>query len=214
MTAPAHQKFDFGTVFGDTGAVIAKSERPKRSYTPDEVEAIRQEAYRSGQRDAEALAQQVRAQHIQALADAAQAGLATVSEAIFDQKRAATGLCLSVARKLAGRALEQYPEAVLLEAMDALSTEIAEATRLSLYVPNLDDNLKDAANEAAILAGFEGQISFRERPSYPAGAFEIVWHEGRAEFNPDRAFEAIVAAIDAQMASEQHHLNADHGENL
>jgi flagellar assembly protein FliH len=42
--ALAHQKFGFDTVFEATGDVVFASPRPKRTYTAEEVDAIRHEA--------------------------------------------------------------------------------------------------------------------------------------------------------------------------
>ena len=206
----AYQKFDFGTTFGGDGRVVAQAARPKRSFTPEEVEDIRAAAYREGQNDAEARAQMAQAQAVQALADAAQAGLSHVQEAIFAHKQASIALCLKVAEKIAAEALNAFPQAPLMAAMEALEQEITNSPRLVLFSNNPDEALKTAANEAALLAGFNGQISFRNQPSYPAGAFEIAWHEGRAEFNPAHIFETIEAEVAAAITSEQlHHTHTD-----
>jgi len=202
----SYQKFDFGTTFGGDGAVVAQAPRPKRAYTPEEVEEIRVASYREGQDDAEARAQLAQAQALQALADAAQAGLSHVQEAIYAHKQASIALCLKVAEKLAAEALTAFPQAPLIAAMSALEQEIINSPRLVLFANQPNEALKAAANEAALLAGFNGQISFRNQPSYPAGAFEIAWHEGRAEFNPTQIFATIEAEVNAALtAATLHH---------
>ena len=40
-----HEKFLFGTVFDPAGGVVASTPRPKRNYSAEEVEAIRNAAH-------------------------------------------------------------------------------------------------------------------------------------------------------------------------
>jgi flagellar assembly protein FliH len=52
MTAPyassGHRPFTFDTEFDDAGAVAYQPPRAKRSFTPEEVEAIRAASYAEG----------------------------------------------------------------------------------------------------------------------------------------------------------------------
>ena len=57
MSGAAPQKFAFDTVFDDAGAVAFAPVRAKRSYTPEEVEQIRREAFAEGECSAVAVAQ-------------------------------------------------------------------------------------------------------------------------------------------------------------
>ncbi|HEY3697416.1 MAG TPA: flagellar assembly protein FliH, partial [Phenylobacterium sp.] len=50
MSGAPHQKFGFDTEFDATGEVAYAAPRPKRSFTPEEVEQIRQQAYAEGER--------------------------------------------------------------------------------------------------------------------------------------------------------------------
>ena len=52
MTETAHQKFAFDTEFDAGGQVAYAAPRPKRAFTPEEVEAVRAEAYAAGERAA------------------------------------------------------------------------------------------------------------------------------------------------------------------
>ena len=47
----AARRFSFDTVFEDNGRVIAPA-RPKKTFTAEEVEAIRMQAYAEGERSA------------------------------------------------------------------------------------------------------------------------------------------------------------------
>ena len=48
-TTQPHERFVFGTVFEATGEVVAAAPRPKRSYSAEEVEAIRKASEAAGE---------------------------------------------------------------------------------------------------------------------------------------------------------------------
>ena len=202
---PVHRKFEFGTVFGDGGRVVAEQPREKKSFTLEEVEAIRAKAYSDGENNAQARAQAAQAAAVQALADAAQMGMSMLADAIHAHKEASVKLALVCAQKIAAEALERFPEAPLRAALEALGQEIETATRLVLYAPNPDEALQAAANEAALFAGYAGAIQFRDRPASPAGAFEVVWNDGRAEFDPQAVFDVLQAQLQEALDAEAYH---------
>ncbi|MFT4074327.1 MAG: flagellar assembly protein FliH [Asticcacaulis sp.] len=211
MTQPVHKKFEFGTVFGAGGRIVsAPPPREKKFYTPEEVEEIRKSAQAAGESSAMARAQMAQAAALQALADAAQAGLSGLNDAIFAHKQAAVRLALVCAQKIGAEALERFPEAPLTAALDALNQEIEPATRLVLSVSNPSDELKAAAEEAAMLAGFAGAVQFREHPTLPKGGFEVMWSDGRAEYNPQSVFEALENTLNEALEAEAYHQSRTH----
>ena len=203
---PVHQKFEFGTVFGDGGKVLARpAPREKKFFTPEEVEAIRAKAFGEGEASALARAQMAQAAALQALADAARQGLGHISETVHGYRAAAVQLALVCAQKIAAQALDRFPEAAVTAALEALAQELETATRLVLLANDPSEELKTAASEASTFAGFPGQIQFRDKPSLPKGAFEIVWNDGRAEFNPDQVAEALDKALSEALEAEVFH---------
>jgi len=202
---PVHRKFEFGTVFGDGGNVIAEQKREKKIFTLEEVEAIRSQAYAEGENNATARAQAAQADAVQALADAAQMGLGLMADAIHQHKEASVQLALVCAQKIAAEALDRFPEAPVRAALDALVQEIETATRLVLFARTVDDAMQAAATEAAMFAGFPGAIQFRDKPAMPAGAFEVVWNEGRAEFDPQAVFDVLQEKMKEALDAEAYH---------
>lgn len=200
-----HEKFDFGTVFGDGGHVVAQSKREKKFFTPEEVEAIRAQAYAEGENSATARAQIAQANAIQELASFAAEGLGGLSEAIHAHKAECVKLALVCAQRIAAEALDRFPEGPVNATLEALGQEIEKATRLILLSSNADDALKGAAQDAANMAGFPGAIQFREMPQMPKGAFEIVWSDGRASFDPEQVFNALDAALSEALDAEAYH---------
>ncbi|MFT3995876.1 MAG: flagellar assembly protein FliH [Asticcacaulis sp.] len=199
---PQYRKFDFGTVYGDTGQVVARAAREKRSYTPEEVEAIRQQAYTQGELSAMARAQASQAQAVQALAEAAGMGLETLNGVLMQHKEECVQLALVCAQKIAAQALELFPDAPVRAALEALGEEITGAPRLVITALSPNPNLQKAVREAAALTGFQGAIQFRDAPGRHVGAFEIQWPEGRAAYDPERIFEALRAALKEVLLAE------------
>ncbi len=205
MTGIVHQRFDFGTVFGDTGNVVSQTRREKKAFTPEEVEAIRAAAYKEGENAATARAQMAQAAAVQDLANSAQQGLTALSQAIHAHKEASVQLALVCAQKIAAEALDRFPQAPVVATLEALGQEIEKATRLVLLARDPDDALKAAAQDAAHMSGFAGAIQFRETPAMPRGAFEIVWSDGRASFDPQQVFDALDAALKEALDAEAYH---------
>jgi len=199
---PQYKKFDFGTVYGDTGQVLARAPREKRSYTPEEVEAIRQQAYTQGELSALSRAQAAQAQAVQQLAEAAGAGLETLNGVLMQHKEECVQLALVCAQKIAAQALELFPEAPVRAALEALSEEVSGAPRLVVTAQSPDANLQQAVREAASLTGFQGAIQFRDAPGRHVGAFEIQWPEGRAAYDPERIQEALRVALKEVLMAE------------
>ncbi len=211
MTQTVHKRFEFGTVFGAGGNVVSKpAPAPKKFYTPEEVEEIRKTAQTAGENSALARAQMAQAAALQSLADAAQQGLGGLTEAIHAHKEAAVRLALVCAQKIAAEALERFPEAPLTAALDALGQEIEPATRLVLFASNPSDELKAAAEEAAMMAGYTGTVQFRDNPNLPKGGFEVVWSDGRAEYNPQQVFEVLEHALNEALEAEAYHQSRTH----
>jgi len=200
-----HQRFAFDTVFGDAGHVVSQPKREKKFYTPEEVEAIRVQARAEGEASATARAQAAQAAAIQQLAEAARQGIGGLTQAIHAHKEQAVRLALACAQKIAAEALERFPHVPLEAALDALSQEIQPATRLVLTVPEADDALRAAAGDAAMMAGFGGQIQFRDNPALPKGAFEVAWPEGRADYNPQTVFDALERTLSEALEAEAYH---------
>ncbi|ESQ81369.1 flagellar assembly protein FliH [Asticcacaulis sp. YBE204] len=202
---PQYKKFDFGTVYDTGGRVTATTPKEKKFYTPEEVEAIRQQAHTQGELSAMARAQMAQAQAVQALAEAAGVGLEALNGVLSQHKEECVQLALVCAQKIAAQALELFPEAPVKAALEALGEEISGAPRLVITAASPDANMQKAVREAAALTGFSGAIVFRDQPGGHRGAFEIQWPEGRAAYDPDKVFEALRGALKEVLLAEAYH---------
>ena len=80
MPAAAPQKFSFDTHFDDDGRVLSSTPvaRPKRAYSPIEVDRLRAEAFAEGQAAQRGVDESLQAQSLAAIAEACRQALPTL----------------------------------------------------------------------------------------------------------------------------------------
>ena len=146
----APRKFVFETVFETDGKVIPAF-RPKRAFTPEEVEAIRLQAYAEGEGSAMVRAQEAQAAALGQIAHDASGALSTLAAVAHEHRSGAALLALAAARKIAEAALTAFPQAPLTAALEALAREVEAVPRLIARVaPDQADGAQAALTQAAI----------------------------------------------------------------
>jgi flagellar assembly protein FliH len=212
------QRFTFDTVFEDSGRVIAPV-RPKKNFTAEEVEAIRQECFAEGERSAVAIAQQAQAQALQQIAMSAQGALAGLAMVAHEHRAGSGRLALVAARKIADAALDRFPEAPAAAALEALAREVEAVPRLiARCAEGQVEAIQAALEGAAQNAGYPGQILVRADPALPLAAFVLDWGDGSATFDPEASAARVSKALEEALAAEGFHAEslsnpneADHG---
>lgn len=198
--------FNFDTVFDDAGFIASTPvARPKRSYSPDEVEAIREEAFRKGEASALVLAQQAQADTLANFTESARAGLSVLARVAHEHREACAALALACGRAIADAALEQFPEAPLQAALQALFLEIETAPRLVIRADAPDSESVARIEAMARETGFTGQVVVKPEPGPTRGAFVFEWGDGRAAFDPAAAAQRVADAIAEALAAEGLH---------
>ncbi|QUD90038.1 flagellar assembly protein FliH [Phenylobacterium montanum] len=206
MTSTPHRKFTFDTVFNDAGGIASAPPPMKHVFLPDEVEAIRREAYASGERSALVVAEQAQAQALQQIAAAAQAALHALAHVAHEHRVGSAELALATARVIAGAALEQFPEAPAAAAFESLAHEIEAAPRLLVRAaPEQMERIQTALDRIADNMGFPGQIVAKAQPGMAPAAFVLDWGDGKASFDPLEAGERVAAALHSALAAEGLH---------
>jgi flagellar assembly protein FliH len=206
MSAPNAQSrpFTFDTVF-DGDAVIT-APRPKRTFTPEEVETVRADAFAAGERSAVARAEADAAAALAQAAVVARDALGALTRVAHEHRTAAAELALAAARKIAGAALDAFPDAPAVAALAALARELEATPRLIVHSPAGDPGrLEKALAQAAERAGFDGQIILKPDPALPAAAFIFDWGDGRASFDPEAASARVGAALIGALTAEGLH---------
>jgi flagellar assembly protein FliH len=200
------QKFGFDTEFDAGGEVTYIAPRTKRSYTPDEVEAVRRAALSEGERMAlESLAQQ-QVRTLNEISAACARALPRLAEVAHAYRGACATLAMACGRAIADAALDEFPEAPLRAAIAALTSEIDAQPRLIATVPpGMSETLKPALEEAAAAAGFAGTLVVREDQGMGDGAFALDFGDGQAAFDPDAAAERVAATLASALAADGLH---------
>jgi len=206
MSQPPHQRFGFDTEFDASGGVAFAAPRPKRSYTPDEVEAIRLAALAEGERAGLASVAADQARALSQIAAACGQALPRLAEVAHAHRVGAAELALACGRAIADAALERFPEAPVRAAMESLAREIEAAPRLVIGAsPDLSGRLQAVLDEAAQAIGFAGAIQIRPDAAMGAHAFTLDFGDGSAAFDPAAAAARVSRALEAALASEGLH---------
>lgn len=206
MTDIPHRKFSFDTVFDDNGGVAYAPPRVKKTFTPEEVEAAKAQAYAEGERSAVARAEQEAAQALAEVAHAVQQAFETLTQVAHEHREGSAMLALACARKIADAALSHFPEAPVTAALEALAREVESQPRIFVRVsPELEERTQQALENVAAQIGFQGQIVARADGAMAPAAFTFDWGDGRAAFDPDGAAQRVAEALEAAIAAEGLH---------
>jgi flagellar assembly protein FliH len=199
-------KFSFDTVFDDVGAVAYEAPRPKRTFTPEEVEAIRARAYAEGERSAVVQAEQAAAVALRQVAAAMNTALQGLAHIAHGHKVNCAELSLACAKSIAGAALDQFPDAPAAAALATLIQELESAPRLIVRTSTPDpERLRTSLEQVAVNAGLTGQITVKDEPGMAHAAFVFDWGDGKAAYDPNAAAARVAEALQAALASEGLH---------
>lgn len=197
-------RFEFDTVFDGEGGVFAPTR--KSSYTQAEVDRIRDECIAEGEQRMMLTLQGQTAQALNVIGQALSHALPALAQAAHEHREGSARLALAAASRIADAALDQFPQAPVRAALDALAREIEAAPRLSVSVSaETVDTVREVLAQASETAAFAGQITVRADPALPPAGFVFDWGDGRAEFDPAAAAGRVAAALDAALAAEGLH---------
>ncbi|MGE0044945.1 MAG: hypothetical protein AB7J28_05710 [Hyphomonadaceae bacterium] len=197
------RRYAFDTEFAPDGTILRDGATgEKKRLTPEELEAERQTAYKSGQRDAVAVAERANADAAAALADHAKAILARLDEDARRLRGEAAMIAMSAARKIAGEALDAFGQERAAAAIEAAMEALPHGPRLIIRVtPAHVDTLKKRIEVLVADHAYAGAILVRADETAKTGDIAIDWTEGVVTFNRDdiagRVEELIAAALAA-----------------
>jgi flagellar assembly protein FliH len=205
-TAEPLRRFDFDTVFDAGGGVAYEPPRVKRTYTADEVEVVRQQAFREGERSTVAAAEAKAALALKEIAQAVAGAMPALAAVAHEHKAGCAELSLACARKIADAALEQFPDAPAAAALQTLVREVEAAPRLVVRTgAEAVDRVREALERVSADAGLPGQITVKAEPGLARAAFVFDWGDGKAAFDPEAAAVRVGEALQAALAAEGLH---------
>jgi flagellar assembly protein FliH len=192
-------KFTFDTEFRNEHDVLSNAARARarKSYTPDEIDALcakyRADGIKAGQvRAMEAIAAGTN-EAVLALNNA----LAQTEEDIAQLRGHAARLAMAAARKLARLAIAALPHAEVEEALRAaMHQAIGEPRILMRAAPAVAEALSARIAEIAHEEGFDGRVQISADPAIRGADCRIEWRGGGAE----RIEEALEASLNEIIA--------------
>jgi flagellar assembly protein FliH len=191
-------KFTFDTDFDAANPRNEKSQvRSRKSYSAEEIDAMKHEAREEGRVDGDVRANHAIATSIGQVAAAVLAAIEAMDGEIECIRAEAAGLAIMAAKKLAHAALASAPEAEIEEALRvALHQAIGEARVVVTTSPLLSRKIQERADEIAHNEGYEGRIQFVPDDRMANADCRIEWRGGGIE----RAQSAIESALADLMA--------------
>lgn len=202
----ALQRFSFDTEFDSVGRVAREAQRPKRLFPVEEVEAIRAAAYAEGERAALASIAAQQATALGQIAMACDKALPRLAEVAHEHRQGSAALAMACARAIADAALEKFPQAPVLAALETLAREIDAQPRLVLSAdPALAENIQPLLEEMARGLGFEGAVVVKPDGAFGRHAFTLDFGDGQAAFDPAQAAGRVTLALEAALAAEGLH---------
>jgi flagellar assembly protein FliH len=198
------RKFTFDTVFDGDRVIVPP--KPKTAFTAQEVDQARAQGFAEGQRTvvakAEADAAAALTEAVRAIRDA----MTALSTLAHEHRAGSARLALAAGRRIADAALDRFPEAPAVAALDALGREVEAQPRLVVRTsPARLARLEAALTHASDMAGFQGRLVVKTDPSLAGAAFTFDWGEGRAAFDPAAASERIAVALEEALSAEGLH---------
>jgi flagellar assembly protein FliH len=186
-------KFTFDTHFESGASAKAQPEtRSRKSYSAEEIDAIRNEAREEGRKDGDVRASQAIAASIGQVAAAVLSAIQAMDGEVEAIRAEAASLALAAARKLAQAALACAPEAEIVEALNAaLHQAVGEPRVMVKTTAKLASAIESRAAAIAAEQGFEGRVQFVPDDGLQGADCRIEWRGGGLE----RAHAAIDGAL-------------------
>lgn len=191
-------KFTFDTDFDVANPRNEKSQvRSRKSYSAEEIDAMKHEAREEGRVDGDVRANHAIAASIGQVAAAVLAAIEAMDGEIECIRAEAAGLAIMAAKKLAHAALASAPEVEIEDALRvALHQAIGEARVVVTTSPLLSHKIQERADEIAHHEGYEGRMQFVPDDGMANADCRIEWRGGGIE----RAQSAIESALADLMA--------------
>jgi flagellar assembly protein FliH len=209
VTSPdkiVRERFGFDTVFDSAGDVASTLPRPKRVFSIEEVAALKRAAFAEGEEMANASMMARQTEALEQVVQACAQALPRLAGVAHEHRSGSAQLALACGRAIAGAALDKFPEAPVLAALDALAREIESAPRLVVSAaPELASRLRETLGEATLAAGFPGAVQVRDDPVLEGQAFTLDFGDGHAAYDPQAASLRVAQAMEAALAAEGLH---------
>lgn len=192
------RKFTFDEHFDDGASAprAQTSQKAKKFYTPEEVEAARNEGYERGRGSLEAVAAQAQGLALGQIAEGAMAALGALDTMAAEARALALQTALAAARRIAGAALDRYPLDVIEETVAQCLAQAAQEPRIVVRVgERVAEALKARLITLSEDVGYAGRIVVSVEPRIAAADCRLEWSDGGVERDAAAIAERIEAAL-------------------
>ncbi len=204
------EKFNFDAVFHieDDQDVTSVGAQKKR-FSPEEIDAIRNEAYAKGQRSEQVIAEQTATRALGEISASLTRLIGEYEHLANDLRGDAAAIAMLVGRRLAGRLMDERPDDVVVQTIDECMKRLRTTPAIEIHVhPDIARSIGDRIDEMCAAAGFTGRASIAPDPNYEQPECRIVWSDGEII----RSNEHIAAEVDRILGDYLQSLGATEGD--
>lgn len=192
------EKYAFDTVFDEAGKILSERPKEKKSYLPQEVEAIRQQAFADGRAEAEGEIADALAHLNHQMAQL----LGNLIDERTTIRAEAVALASAVSKKLAGSLLDEFSADALMALLEDSISFLRDEARIVVRVsPALTEEIEQRLGGALRQAGFEGQLIVMGDDDLRAADCKVDWAKGGLEHNSEATMAAIDKAVHEFLAA-------------
>ena len=196
------QKYQFDVEFDATGQIL-RSPTEINAFSLDEVEQIKAQAFEEGRVSETANAANIAADALRQIAQTTQNLTDQLNSQALLNKKAAFDLAVTAAKKIAGSALNAFPESEIEATIQDCLAEMPDQSRLVVAVSeNLQDTITSKLQDIAEQQNFEGRIRVSGSAELALGDCKVEWSDGGIERQTETIEKKITEIVSRRLISE------------
>ncbi|HXZ68007.1 MAG TPA: hypothetical protein VEH07_05415 [Alphaproteobacteria bacterium] len=196
------QKFQFDRVFTPDGTASEPPPRARRAFKAEEVEAIRAEAFKQGERSSLVKIEQQVAGSIAVLANSIQDVLNSTRAELDGIRDGSTRLAALIARKFVEHMIARAPELYLERCIEECLELVHREPEVVIDMPaNAPQSLKDHLNKMAQENGLDMSMRIIENEALDGVKCRLHWKSGGAEIALEDALSKIDEIVEDHISA-------------
>ncbi len=204
MSTNSATKYVFDTEFASDGTILRDGDSYRMHFTREEMQIERDKAFAEGQQAALVKAEEQSCAHLKALCEQSTQILSTFKAHSDECRSQAIDLVLVAARKIAGTALEQYPDERVQGVVGDVLKDLRGAARLVIICPEgVSDAAKQGLQDLAKDNDFNGALVFRCAENAEPGDVVLEWAQGEICVNTAEIADRVESTVRHWLSATQ-----------
>ena len=196
------QKFQFDRVFTPDGNVSEPLPRARRAFKAEEVEAIRLEAFKQGERSSLVKIEQQAVGTVAVLANGIQNVLNSTRAELDGIRDGSTRLAALIARKFVEHMIAHAPELYLERCIEECLELVHREPEIVIDIPaSAPQSLKDRLNKMAQEHGLDTSMRIIENEALDGVKCRLHWKSGGAEIALEDALSKIDEIVEDHISA-------------